>query len=43
MRVLAAGISIQLDVPPLDFGDPARPDVGEDGSGQSDVVNLMYC
>ena len=39
----AAGISIQLDVPPLDFREPALQVVGEDGSGQSDVVNLMYC
>lgn len=39
----AAGMYIQLDVPPLDFGDPAVPDVREDGTGQSDVVNLMHC
>ena len=39
----AAGISLQLDVPPLDIREPALQDVGDDGSGQSVVVNLMYC
>ena len=37
----AAGISIQLDVPPFDFRESALQDIGEDGSGHFDVVNLM--
>ena len=39
----AVGISIQLDVPPLEIRELALQDVREDGSGQSDVINLTYC